>query len=76
MDTRIGKLVKAAKQWGDLLGIPALIFALLIAGVIVIAHEFFGEPMPLDAAIRKDLQNSEEVASEPAAPTTQSSDGE
>jgi len=76
MDARIGKLVKAAKRWGDLLGIPALIFALLIAGVIVIAHEFFGEPMPLDAAIRKDLQNSEEVASEPAAPTTQSSDGE
>ena len=69
----MGKLVKAARRWIELLGIPALIIALLIAGVIVIAHQFFGEPVPLDSAIQRDLQNSEEAPSEPPAPSAQSS---
>jgi hypothetical protein len=69
----MGKLVKAVRQWIELLGIPALIIAVLLVGVIVIAHEFFGEPVPLDAAIQRDLQNSEEAPSEPAAPSAKSS---
>ena len=34
----MGKLVKAVRQWIELLGIPALIIAVLLVGVIVIAH--------------------------------------
>ena len=76
MDMKISKLAKVIKGWSDLLGTPVLIIALLIAGLLVIAHEFFGEPIPLDAAIRKDLEKPEQFAPEPTAKAAQSSHGE
>ncbi len=66
------KLVETMKRWIELFGVPAVIIGLLIAGIVVIAHEFFA-PEPLDAAIRQDLQKSEDVGSDAPAPAEQSS---
>jgi Ca2+/H+ antiporter len=70
MDAKRKNLLEAVEWWIEELGIPAVVLALLIAGLLVIAHEFFS-PVSLDAAIKKDLQNSEDVASAPPAPAEQ-----
>lgn len=60
MDRKIGNLVKAVERWIEEFGAPVLIVALMIAGLMVIAHEFFS-PLPLDVAISNDLQGQNET---------------
>lgn len=52
--------MKAVERWIEEFGAPVLIVALMIAGLMVIAHEFFS-PLPLDVAISNDLQGQNET---------------